>query len=288
MTLTPLAQFIQRRVEILMYTGHSIIYVDRAEPNVVVKAEHIWIDGEPYDRAPSADNTSYHLSREASVYLALGSHVRITPYVGLDYNTQGEAIALKTERAANGNLRLFIQETRPAPPMRQRLEMAVQFAQGVTYLHSKGVIWGDLSTRNALVFDGQNIRLCDFASSALEGVYPELGDYTYEPRYRPALAERQVDELSMMQQELYALGSAVYEITEWKRPYAEFNNTHEVDFWTAVLGRGTVPEISENNAARHIILHCWGFQYESAQEVADDLGSLAAPALLGFDLETKS
>jgi hypothetical protein len=58
--------------------------------------------------------------------------------------------------------------------------------------------------------------------------------------------------------ELLALGSCVYGITEWKRPYAEITNTHVVDVW-AVLELGTVPEISEDNAARHIFQHCLEF-----------------------------
>ncbi|KAK1771317.1 hypothetical protein QBC33DRAFT_523299 [Phialemonium atrogriseum] len=136
-----------------------------------------------------------------------------------------------------------------------------------------GVIWGDLSTRNALVSTDLSIKLCDFASSVLDGVYPEFGDYTYEPTYRPALPEAEVDELAMMQQELYALGSAVYEIIEWKRPYAEFVDKEGVDIWE-VVESGVMPEITDHNVAQDIILRCWHFEYESARDVADDLAAL--------------
>lgn len=248
------------------------MYIDRAKPNVVVKAEHIWIDGTPYDRAPSAENTSYHLIRENTIYTALGSHQCITKCFGLDYDNQGTAIALKTELASEGNLRHFIRDA-PRPSICRLLEVAVEFARGIVHLHSRGVIWGDLSTRNALVSTDLSIKLCDFASSVLDGVYPEFGDYTYEPTYRPALPEAEVDELAMMQQELYALGSAVYEITEWKRPYAEFVDKEAVDIWE-VVESGVMPEITDHNVAQDIILRCWHFEYESARDVADDLAAL--------------
>ncbi|OBR14876.1 Cyclin-dependent kinase 4 [Colletotrichum higginsianum IMI 349063] len=94
-------------------------------------------------------------------------------------------------------------------------------AKCVAYVHSRGVVWGDLSTRNVLVFDDDSLKICDFASSALENVYPHFGIHTYEPGYCLDLPEDQVRALSMMQRELYALGSAVFEVTAWKFPYAD-------------------------------------------------------------------
>lgn len=272
MRLSPLAQFIQSHVKILVHTGHSIVYTNRAEPNVVVKAEHIWIDGKSYDRAPSAENTSYHLSREAEIYAALGSHQHITKYFGLDYDEQGNAIALKTELASNGNLRdAIIQDAAPSWP--RRSEIAVEFARAVQYLHSCGVIWGDHSTRNTLIFDDRIIKLCDFASSSLKGVYLEFGDFTYEPTYSPAVPEVEVDGLTMMQRELYALGSAIYEITEWKRPYAEFIDRQDVDIWS-IVESGIMPKVAEDNVAQNLIVRCWAFKYESARAIAADLAAL--------------
>jgi len=82
-----------------------------------------------------------------------------------------------------------------------------------------------------------------------------------------------VDELTMMQRELYALGSAIYQITEWKRPYAEFVDMENVDIWEVVEG-GVMPQISDHNVAQDIILRCWHFEYELAQDVEGDLAAL--------------
>lgn len=189
--------------------------------------------------------------------------------MGLNYNDNGDAVALKLELAPKGNLRHFIEETREVPPIQRRLGIAITLAKAVAYLHSRGVIWGDLSTRNVLIFEDGSLKICDFASSSLENVYPEFGIHTYEPAYSPAMTEDQVRELSMMQRELYALGSAIYEITTWKFPYADI----EGDIWT-VVESGTMPVIADDNVAREVIQQCWNLKYDSALAVANDLASI--------------
>ncbi|KAK7415589.1 hypothetical protein QQZ08_012305 [Neonectria magnoliae] len=251
MRLSPIAVFINSRVDVLIRTDHSVIYADKSKPNVVLKAETIWIDGRPYGPPSTATQTSYDLCREHDIYVALGGHQNITRCFGLVYEDNGNAIALKLERALKGNLRHFIEEILEPPSMSRRLEMAVAFAKCVAYLHSRGVIWGDLSTRNTLVFGDDRIKICDFGSSALGDVYPKFGIHTYEPGYCPALPEDQAHSLSMMQRELYALGSAVYEITEWKSPYSEVSG----DIWT-ILESGTMPVIANDNVTRDIIARC--------------------------------
>ncbi|KPM43441.1 hypothetical protein AK830_g3148 [Neonectria ditissima] len=269
MGLSPIAVFINSRVEVLIRTDHSVIYADKAKLNVVLKAETIWIDGRPYGPPSMATQTSYDLCREHDIYMALGGHQHITRCFGLIYDDNGNAIALKLERALKGNLRHFIEETPETPSMRRRLEIAVAFAKCVVYLHSRGIIWGDLSTRNTLVFSDDSLKICDFASSSLENVYPQFGIHTYEPGYCPALPEDEVRTLSMMQRELYALGSAVYEITEWKFPYAEISG----DIWD-IVESGTMPVIADSNVTRDIITRCWNFKYDSAGAVADDLAAV--------------
>ncbi|KAF4436473.1 TKL protein kinase [Fusarium austroafricanum] len=266
MGLSPIAIFINSRIEVLIRTDHSVIYADKAEPNVVLKAETIWIDGKPYGPPSTVEQTNQDLLREHHIYQAIGDHQHITRCFDLVYDQHNNAIALKLERAPKGNLRHFIEETREIPSMHRRLEMAANFAKSVAYIHSRGVIWGDLSTRNALIFSDDSLKLCDFASSALENIYPQFGIHTYEPGYCPAMPEGVVRALPMMQRELYALGSAIYEITAWKFPYAEISG----DIWD-IVESGTMPVIGENNVAHDIITRCWNFGYDSAEAVAGDL-----------------
>ncbi|KAF5591019.1 TKL kinase [Fusarium subglutinans] len=269
MGLSPTAIFIRSRVDVLMRTDHSVLYIDKSEPEIVLKAETIWIDGKPYGPPSMVEETSDDLTREHEVYKAISPHRYITKCFGIIRDDDGHAITLKLERATKGNLRHIIEETPEPPSIDRRLEMATMLAESIAYLHSRGVIWGDISTRNVLVFNDDSMTICDFASSALSQTYPEFGPHTYEPAYCPALPEEQVGELSMMQRELYALGSAIYEITEWKFPYAAIDG----DIWE-IVESGTIPVIGSDNIAGGVIDRCWRFGYDSASVILDDLAAL--------------
>ncbi|KAF5560179.1 TKL kinase [Fusarium napiforme] len=234
MGLSTTAIFIRSRVDVLMRTDHSVLYVDKSEPEIVLKAETIWIDGKPHGPPSMVEETSKDLTREHEL-----------------------------ERATKGNLRNLIEETPVPPSIDRRLEMATAVAESISHLHSRGVIWGDISTRNVLVFSDDTLKICDFASSALSQTYPEFGPHTYEPAYCPALPEERVGELSMMQRELYALGSAIYEITEWKIPYAGIDG----DTWE-IVDAGLAPVIAGENITGEIINRCWKFgTFESFKEI---------------------
>ncbi|KAG5744981.1 hypothetical protein H9Q69_001799 [Fusarium xylarioides] len=269
MGLSPTAIFIRSRVNVLMRTDHSVLYIDKSEPDIVLKAETIWIDGKPYDTPSMVKETSDDLTREHDVYKAISPHRHITKCFGVVHHDDGHAIALKLERATKGNLRHIIEETPEPPSIDRRLEMATTVAESIAHLHSRGVIWGDISARNVLVFDDDALKICDFASSVLNQTYPEFGPHTYEPAYCPALPEEQVGELSMMQRELYALGSAIYEITEWKFPYAGIDG----DIWE-IVEAGIMPVIGSENIAGGIIERCWKFGYDSASALLDDLAAI--------------
>ncbi|KAG5816073.1 hypothetical protein H9Q74_004899 [Fusarium xylarioides] len=269
MGLSPTAIFIRSRVNVLMRTDHSVLYIDKSEPDIVLKAETIWIDGKPYGPPSMVEETGDDLTREHNVYKAISPHPYITKCFGITHDDDGNAITLKLERATKGNLRHIIEETPQPPSIDRRLKMATLIAESIAHLHSRGVIWGDISTRNVLVFNDDSLKICDFASSSLSQVHPEFGPYPYEPAYCPALPEEQVGELSMMQRELYALGSAIYEITEWKFPYAGIDG----DTWENVEA-GAMPVIGNENITGEVINKCWKFKYDSASAILGDLAAL--------------
>ncbi len=67
---------------------------------------------------------------------------------------------------------------------------------------------------------------------------------------------------------MFALGSAIYEITEWSVPYGAETNDGDVD---KALGRGEWPVLSTGNPAADIIRKFWSFEYSSAREVMNAL-----------------
>ncbi|KAF5632056.1 TKL kinase [Fusarium sp. NRRL 52700] len=275
---------IRARLEPLGRTGLSIVYADKSEPQVAIKATGFWLDGEMYDHAVFAKDTSETFKREAAIYDALGAHAHILRSFGVAYlpattqeggldlkgDEEREAWALKLERAPHGNLRERIVQG-DALPMPQRLRMALDLADTLQYVHSRGVIWGDISTRNILLFDDHHIKLSDFAGSTLRDVYPDIL-FACEPRYWIPTTYDSCPERSTFEKEMFALGTGICEITEWEVPYGEI----EIEELQEKLMRGEYPRVSEDNPAQQIIRGLWNLDYSSVQEVVDALRNVIA------------
>jgi serine/threonine protein kinase len=264
------ATLIRAKFDILQHTLFSVIYTEKGNVTTVLKAGAIWIDGQPHGWRPCTKNTAADLKREARIYEALGDHPRITKFINLEVG-QPEQVpwALRLERAPYGSLRQYIKNNSP-PTMSDRLRLAIEFAEGVQYLHERSVLWGDLSVRNALVFNDLELKLCDFAGSRLDGVFDEI-TFGYELRYRPPIKEAECPKMGSLELEIFALGSAIYEITEWQVPYSAAIDDMAVD---KALGRGEWPLLSEKNPAGFIIQECWNFESE-AQKAAENLRLVA-------------
>ncbi|KAH8755428.1 hypothetical protein F5883DRAFT_650057 [Diaporthe sp. PMI_573] len=181
----------------------------------------LWYGGrEPLGPLKPPDKADKMVRREAAIYGALGKHDRILNYIGVEY--------------------LYNNPMNP-PCEQTRLELALQFAVGLAYMHSRGVVWSDVSTRDALMFDGWRLKLCDFVGT--------------------------------IHREVFALGSGIYEIVEWKVPYgSEYDVSPEEVYEMLIAGKW--PELNSSNPAKDI-RRCWAYEYETAQQVVLTVGSRA-------------
>ncbi|QGI64273.1 hypothetical protein CEK26_008227 [Fusarium fujikuroi] len=103
--------------------------------------------------------------------------------------------------------------------------------EALKYVHDRGVIWGDVSPRNVLIFDDLHVKLCDFAGSILKGLE---GDSTTR---------------SILEKELFALGTAICEITEWTVSYGPI----EIDELQQKIMDGEYPYVDDSNPVKHVI-----------------------------------
>ncbi|KAJ8121617.1 hypothetical protein O1611_g10055 [Lasiodiplodia mahajangana] len=275
------ADNIRDRLERIGQTGFSVVYTEKGNSKTVLKAAGFWLDGEIYERAVFAEDTSNRFKREAALYEALGLHPCILTSMGVELMPDGEeAWALRLERAPHGNLREYI-EKNDTPSIVRRVQIAIDLAETMQYIHSRGIIWGDVSAQNILVFEDLRIKLCDFAGSILPGIYPDLL-FSYEIRYWVPGPDNEAPARGTLAMELFALGTAICEITEWAVPYGSI----EAGELRQKLLEREYPYISENNPVRDIIQKLWHFKYSSAQEVADALQTacLFAEGAMGFRL----
>lgn len=61
-----------------------------------------------------------------------------------------------------GNLYDLLHDTKVKLDWSQRLNIAYQIALAVQYLHSKGLVHGDLKSLNVLLSSKLQVKLCDF------------------------------------------------------------------------------------------------------------------------------
>ncbi|KAK5687906.1 hypothetical protein LTR17_026660 [Elasticomyces elasticus] len=95
---------------------------------------------------------------EAAIYKELGNHPRIIGFLGQSMH------GLKLERG--DRLTEYI-DTVDDPAL--KLQWARQTAEGLSFLHSRGVIHCDLHPDNLLLDEGKNIKICDFQGK-MEGL----------------------------------------------------------------------------------------------------------------------
>ncbi|KAI8710235.1 Protein kinase domain-containing protein [Fusarium sp. LHS14.1] len=279
---------IDGKIQILGQTANSVVYAVGSDDDTmlakdslsVLKGGSVWYKGQEA-LGPGKDiaESDECIRKEASIYQTLGQHDHILSFISLETSALDgpgsipKAWALRLERSPLGSLRDNIVNTSTNPPSRSiRLCLAYQFSKGVAHLHQHEIVWGDLSTRNAFLFDEWRVKLGDFADSDGVGAYPRDW-YGCEDRYCPPGSDNpQRHGIGTMNRELFALGSAIYEILEWKVPYG--SNTEIEDIVREALSNGEWPELSDDNPAKSIIQKLWGYSYDSSREVVHDLQGL--------------
>ena len=184
----------------------------------------------------------------------------------------GHVHALRLERSHMGAVRKYILDhpsPSEAPSVASRARMALDFAEGLGHCHARGVRCGDFSTRNVLLFDGLRVKLCDFGAATLKG-----SDFKpfqcYEVRYQLPPRGRDEDKVPRMAEELFALGSAIHEVMEWRVPFWGVLD-YELD---GRYADDDLPEVAADNITADVIRKCWQEEYESAGQVVVDLQRL--------------
>lgn len=118
-----------------------------------------------------------------------------------------------------------------------------------------------------LLDEGDNIKLCDFAGSSIDGSKPMVYNET-----RGRIPRRDVtDELT----DIFALGSAIYELITTRVPYED-----KLDWEVKALYiKGVFPTLPDGQAYEQVASifwvarSCWQLHVESAEEVVGLLGS---------------
>ncbi|KIM79503.1 hypothetical protein PILCRDRAFT_10333 [Piloderma croceum F 1598] len=126
--------------------------------------------------------TTRRLNRETRVWHSL-SHQNILPFLGLCYNV-GPSPAMISPLCYRANVHEYL-TSRPG----ERMSVTLGVARGLEYLHSRGVIHGDIKLHNVLMDNEGNPRLSDFGRSKIINTKGFTTQFSGSTRYlAPELA----------------------------------------------------------------------------------------------------
>ncbi|MCJ1412918.1 hypothetical protein MMC19_007018 [Ptychographa xylographoides] len=196
------------------------------------------------------------MEREKLVYQRLGrDHCGILRYFGAIGN------ALVLQYASHGSIRQYFIGQQTSIPLSLKLKWVEQLTDVLCFVHSRNVLHGDISCNNVFLDEQLNVKLGDFAGSAMDDL-PRLICYetSHELPGQDGISKRS---------ELFALGSTVYEIMTGSKPHSGLSDEEVCVAFT----RGGYPDLESLAAFKAIIIGCWTQSYASADEVLNDVKS---------------
>ncbi|KJX97805.1 serine/threonine protein kinase [Zymoseptoria brevis] len=241
---------------------------------VKLRANSPLVEKAPYPYSEDAQQSIRDLNREFIAYKRLPLHPRL-----LQLHPDSTPEKLVLPYLHHGCLHQFLRAPfdissptpsspgsllrTPPPPMvtpLQRLQFAADAAEGVSVLHSAGIVHGDINAWNFLLDDEFRLCIIDFSGSTFDGVRGSaLEGYRY-------CLPRPFKDPSTVRTDLFALGSVLYEIATGEAPYQRCEDEEAVELFE----QGIFPSVKEFQLGS-IILGCWQGVYSSALSVFEDI-----------------
>ncbi|KAF9645013.1 kinase-like protein [Thelephora ganbajun] len=210
--------------------------------------------------------------KEVVMWKAL-RHPNVLPLIGV---TMTETrFAMVSDWMANGNINDFVK----AHPDVDRLGLLIGVAQGLIYIHSQGMIHGDLKGANILIDQTGNALLADFglltivsdptnlfssSSYAQGGTARWMGPELINPQ-QFGLKDNRATKSS----DCYALGMVIYETISGKLP---FHQHGDLTVFTKVLaGERPVRGVEFTESLWRMLRLCWKPQPNNRPRIEDVL-----------------
>ncbi|KAG9049804.1 hypothetical protein FS837_009104, partial [Tulasnella sp. UAMH 9824] len=178
------------------------------------------------------------LAREIRIWSQL-SHPNVLEFVGYHLNQRMSTAWLISTYITNGNLFQFIRNVPLDSPL--RIKLMADTAQGLAYLHVKGICHGDIKPANILVTDEGNAVIADFGLSRLadntESGLTTIKTIKRSLRYwAPELLEEGARHT--LQSDVWAFGSVMMEVLTGILPYPNVGNDLSL---TLAMAQGETP-----------------------------------------------
>ncbi|KAG2108153.1 kinase-like domain-containing protein [Suillus discolor] len=189
------------------------------------------------------------IRREAYVWMQL-EHDHILPLEGVTFAEEfGLLPALVSPWMEEGSLDDYLKHKFSELSDSEKQELVWQVTAGISYLHGKGIVHGDLTATNVLVDSTGRLRLADFGLSMILAEAENATFNSCRPgnaRWMPPEALRSgdededeaKDEKPTKAWDVYSYGCIVFQIFSGNKPYAWITSVSHV---TGAIYKGRAP-----------------------------------------------
>lgn len=254
-------------VKRILATGSSA-FVGEVDDHTVLKYPLARRDEERLLEKQSRIDMEERLKIESKILDAVCPHPRIIE------KRRFSDTGLYLERGVNGSVADYILESgNPSPSIQQRLSWCREAAEAVSHIHSRHVLHCDTQPTNLLLDKDLHIKLTDFQGKLLlaDGtidVFGGSGEPTRfcAPRDDPFDADVNTD--------LFALGCTIYFIMLGHAVYPDIVDG-SAGWNEQVKERFAKQEFPKDpHACSTITAKCWLRQYDSADEVVEEIAAI--------------
>jgi serine/threonine protein kinase len=242
----------------------------------------------PHARSPvNGRELTIRFNREAKAFAKLNSHPNIATVLGIGQTPdRGPFIAM--EYIDGDDLSREI--ARGPMPIERAVSFAITLARAVHYAHQQGVIHRDLKPQNILLSKHDTLKIIDFGLSTInDDGEPSLtqSDQTIgTPQYMAPEQANRSSPIDTPSVDIYALGGILYAMLTGHHPYAKESNLKILT--RLALGAPLTPLAAiRSDITPELEFICFKClrrlpveRFESAGQIADELGHLLSPSKL--------
>ncbi|KIM26976.1 hypothetical protein M408DRAFT_330336 [Serendipita vermifera MAFF 305830] len=278
-TTTDLTSLITVANDVMGQGGYSCVYLgDLNGQKVAVKALRV--------RLHESDKWERRLRREVRVLSAL-NHPNVTPLFGVATTSFSPLPAMITPWYTSGSADKYLSQHNP--PVTKRINLCIDIANGLQYLHALSIVHGDLKPANVLIDDNENARLCDFGLASLLGEEAGTGfttttEYVGTARYAaPEIFNSPVEAVSYSPtpaSDIFSFACLLYEITSRNPPYPMLKSSISLQAQILVRMITKLPPAAPSEDLDQLLSHhapriwgllnrCWDFNPASRPLASD-------------------
>ncbi|KAG2041331.1 kinase-like domain-containing protein [Suillus americanus] len=169
-------------------------------------------------------------------------HENLLPLLGFSHDF-GLLPAMVSPWIHNGSLTTYLEHHFTELTIEQKLRILRQVAAAINYLHSKGVVHGDLTANNILIDSDRNVHVADHGILTMCSEISGTSYIRSNVRWAaPELFEVPENEESLPTpqpaSDIYSFGCIILQVMTGRPPYADVRSDHQV---TVLILKGKKP-----------------------------------------------